>query len=343
MDVVIPLRRGGEPIFRQIYAGFRKAILDGRLRRGERLPSTRDLADQLGVSRTVVLMAFEQLLAEGFVEGRHGSGTFVSNAGGESRRPQAALTRVGLSRYGKAAALAGVRADFPVRTPRGLRYDFAYRRSQIEDFPLETWRRLLIHRMRRATVRTHQYGPAAGNEALREAIAAHLRRSRAVVCDASQIVIVNGSQQALDLLARVLMERGQRVAIEDPQYQGGREAFRAAGAKLSPVPVDVDGIIPSKLPDSARIVFLTPSHQFPTGAVLPLARRLEVLAWAKRTSAVVIEDDYDGEFRYEARPWSPCRGSTPKAASSMSALSRGRSFPRCASDISSHPSPYCRP
>jgi GntR family transcriptional regulator/MocR family aminotransferase len=136
---------------------------------------------------------------------------------------------------------------------------------------------------------------------LRDAIAAHLRRSRAVVCDASQVIVVNGSQQALDLLTRVLLERGDRVAIEDPQYQGGREVFRAAGARMHLVPVDEEGLIPSRLPRSARLAFVTPSHQFPTGAVLPLARRLALLAWAKRAGAVIIEDDYDGEFRYEGQ------------------------------------------
>jgi GntR family transcriptional regulator/MocR family aminotransferase len=140
-----------------------------------------------------------------------------------------------------------------------------------------------------------------GEETLRDAIAAHLRRSRAVMCDASQVIIVNGSQQALDLLTRALVERGDRVAIEDPQYQGGREVFIAAGARLHPVPVDDDGLIPAKLPKSARLAFVTPSHQFPTGAVLPLARRLALLEWAKRTEAVIIEDDYDGEFRYEGQ------------------------------------------
>jgi len=301
MDIAIPLSKGGEPLFRQLYLGFRAAILSGQLRAGERLPSSRDLAEQFRISRTVVVTAFDQLLAEGYVEGRRGSGTYVSEIGTQSGRDRTATARVHLSRFGSAAALAGVRADFPSRAAKGLRYDFSYGRSPVERFPLETWRKLLMQRARKATVRTHQYGSPMGEETLRDAIAAHLRRSRAVVCDASQVIVVNGSQQALDLLTRVLLERGDRVAIEDPQYQGGREVFRAAGARMHLVPVDEEGLIPSRLPRSARLAFVTPSHQFPTGAVLPLARRLALLAWAKRAGAVIIEDDYDGEFRYEGQ------------------------------------------
>jgi GntR family transcriptional regulator/MocR family aminotransferase len=143
---------------------------------------------------------------------------------------------------------------------------------------------------------------------LREAISVHLRRSRAVICDASQVIVVNGSQQALDLIARVLIERGDPVAVEDPQYQGTREVLRAAGARSLPVPVDHDGLRPDALPKNARVAFVTPSHQFPTGAILPLARRLALLDWARRKDAVVVEDDYDGEFRYEGQPLESLQG-----------------------------------
>ena len=136
----------------------------------------------------------------------------------------------------------------------------------------------------------------------------HLRRSRAVICDASQVIVVNGSQQALDLIARVLIERGDAVAVEDPQYQGTREVLRAAGARMMPVPVDRDGLRADALPRQARVAFVTPSHQFPTGAILPLARRLALLDWARRKDAVVVEDDYDGEFRYEGQPLESLQG-----------------------------------
>jgi len=281
----------------------------GTFRSGDPLPSTRDLAEQLRVSRTVILLAYDQLLAEGFVEGRAGSGTYVCE-GLDAARPRASecSARLRLSRFGVSAAAAASRVDFPGRRPTPIRYDFAYGRSNVEGFPFELWRRILIRRARKAPVRELDYGPASGSQALREAIASHLRRSRAVVCDASQVIIVNGSQQALDLAARVLLERGDCVAIEDPQYQGAREIFRAAGARLHAVPVDREGLDPAELPKHARIAFVTPSHQFPTGAILPLARRLALLEWAKRMDAVVIEDDYDGEFRYEGQPVESMQG-----------------------------------
>ena len=308
MALVIPLSRGAGPISRQVYLGLRGAIVHGTFRPGDRLPATRDLAEQLGVSRTVVLLAYDQLLSEGFAEGRPGSGTYASKVFGENPRAVPDSARLRLSRFGNSAAAAASTVDFPRRRAATLRYDFAYHRSGIDEFPFEVWRRILMRRARKATVRHFDYGPAAGSLALREEIAIDLRRARAAVCEASQVIIVNGSQQALDLAARVLMEHGDRVVLEDPQYQGAREVFRAAGARLHPVPVDRDGLNPAKLPLSARIAFVTPSHQFPTGAILPLARRLALLEWAKNAKAVVIEDDYDGEFRYEGQPVESMQG-----------------------------------
>ena len=304
MSLVIPVSRSGEPLSRQIYTGLRRAILAGTLRSGERLPSTRELADELQVSRTVVLLAYDQLLAEGFVDGRAGSGTYVAD-GVAAARPKAArdAAKLRLSRFG--AHAQNTATDFPEQR---LPYDFSYRRSPVEGFPLDAWQRILLRRARKASVAKHEYGPAAGSVALREAIAAHLRRSRAVVCDASQVIILNGSQQALDLAARVLTERGDRVVIEDPQYQGAREIFRAAGARLHPVAVDADGLDPAKLPARARVALVTPSHQFPTGTILPLARRFALLEWARRANAAIVEDDYDGEFFYENQPVESMQG-----------------------------------
>lgn len=239
--------------------------------------------------------------------GRGGSGTYVSEGlGANEPRRLDKPAKLRLSTFGSAAA--GASMDFPSRRPTTLRYDFAYGRSDVATFPFEMWRRILLRHARKAPVRELDYGEASGALALREAIAAHLRRSRAVVCEASQVIVVNGSQQALDLVARVLVERGDRVAIEDPQYQGTREILRARGACLRPVPVDGDGLNPARLPDRARIAFVTPSHQFPTGAILPLSRRLALLEWAKRSNAVVVEDDYDGEFRYEGQPLESLQG-----------------------------------
>jgi len=309
VQLLIPLSRQQEPLFRQVYARLRQAILSGDFRAGDRLPSTRDLAEQLGISRTVVVLAYEQLLAEGFVVGRSGSGTYVpdSLAVPRSTGPEKSAS-FRLSRFGSAAAAIGSTLVFPERRTGALRYDFAYGRSDVECFPFERWRRIQQRRARKALVRELDYGPAAGSETLREAIATHLRRSRAVACDPSQVLVVNGSQQALDLIARVLIEPGDRVVIEDPSYQGTREVLRAAGARLHGALVDRDGIDPAALPDSARMAFVTPSHQFPTGAILPLTRRQALLQWAKRANAVIVEDDYDGEFRYAGKPLESLQG-----------------------------------
>ena len=310
MQFVIPLSSQDEPLFRQVYRGLRQAILSGSFCAGDRLPSTRELAEQLRISRTVVVLAYEHLVAEGFVAGRGGSGTYVTQGlGGNMPKRGRNSAKVRMSRFGSAAADVAATVDFPGRRSIPLRYDFAYGgRGDVETFPFEMWRRILLRHARKAPARQLDYGAAAGSIALREAISVHVRRSRAVICDASQVIVVNGSQQALDLVARVLIERGDPVAIEDPQYQGAREIFRTAGARLQLVPVDRDGLIPGKLPRDARIAFVTPSHQFPTGAILPLASRLALLDWASGKDAVVVEDDYDGEFRYEGQPLESLQG-----------------------------------
>jgi GntR family transcriptional regulator/MocR family aminotransferase len=309
MELAIPLSKKGKPLFRQVYLGLRQAILSGAFPAGVRLPATRDLAEQLDISRTVVLLAYDQLLAEGFAVGRGGSGTYVSESLTRSRpRRTDESAKLLLSRYGSAAADAAGGVDFPSRQPAPLRYDFTYGRTDMAVFPFEAWRRILLRHAREASVREFDYAPAVGSLVLREAICDHLRRSRAVVCDPAEVVVVNGSQQGLDLVVRVLVERGDHVAIEDPQYPGTREVLRAAGAQLHPVPVDRDGLNPARLPEHARMVFVTPSHQFPTGAILPLDRRLALLEWARRKNAVIVEDDYDGEFHYEGRPLESLQG-----------------------------------
>jgi GntR family transcriptional regulator / MocR family aminotransferase len=307
---VIPLAPHGGPLFRQVYAGLRKAILSGAFKSGARLPSTRELAQQLGVSRTVVLLAYDQLLAEGFAAGRAGSGTYVSAAIAPTKASPASdsSAKVRLARFGKAAAAAWSKMNVPSRRLPALPYDFAYGRSDLATFPFALWRRLLLKCARKVSVAELDYGQAGGNASLREAICTHLRRSRAVNCDPSQVIVVNGSQQALDLVARVLLQSGDKVALEDPGYQGTTEILRAAGVRLLPVPVDDQGLDPGRLPSGARVVFVTPSHQFPTGAILPLARRLALLKWAARRDAVIVEDDYDGEFRYEGQALESLQG-----------------------------------
>jgi GntR family transcriptional regulator/MocR family aminotransferase len=309
MQLTIPLSTRSEPLFRQVYLGLRQAMLTGTLPAGGRLPSTRELAEQLGISRTVVLLAYDQLLAEGFVVGRGGSGTYASEGlSGTTSGRKTHPAKIRLSRFGSTVSEAAATVDSPRRRSPPLRYDFAYGRSDIETFPFEMWRRILLRHARMAPVRQFDYGSAVGSLDLREAICAHVRRSRAVVCDPSEVIVVNGSQQALDLVARVLVERGDRVAIEDPHYDGIRGVLRSVGARLIPVPVDRHGLDTDKLPEHASLVFVTPTHQFPTGAILPLARRLAVLEWATRKNAVIVEDDHDGEFHYEGRPLESLQG-----------------------------------
>ena len=309
MPLAIPLSKKRGPLFRQLYLGLRDGILSGAFASGQKLPSTRDLAEQMGISRTVALSAYDQLLAEGYVTGRGGSGTYVSSGVTANRPARDEISRKPrLSRFGLAASTTLSRVRVLAKRKPALAFDFAYGRSDIERFPFEVWRRILLARSRKMTVAELDYAPAGGNIALQEAICTHLRRSRAVVCEPSQVIIVNGSQQALDLIVRVLIERGDRVAVEDPCYQGTREVLRAAGAHLLPVRVDHEGLDPERLPASARAAFVTPSHQFPTGAILPLARRVALLEWAKRKKSIVVEDDYDGEFRYEGQPLESLQG-----------------------------------
>jgi GntR family transcriptional regulator/MocR family aminotransferase len=305
--MLIPLKKkGSEPLSRQVYLWIRHAIVERALRPGESLPSTRELAEENSISRTVVVQAYDQLTAEGFITGRRGSGTYVSEHlhPAASPAPQRSAS-VRLSQFG-AAATSIVRSGLsPVRDSHTLRYDFAYGGCSLDDFPLAAWRRILLRRTRSAPLRSFDYSAAAGNTALREAITDHLRRSRAIHCDVSQLVIVNGSQQALDLTIRLLLNPGDPVVVEDPQYHGMRQLLLAARLRVRTVPVDHDGIDLRQMPRHAKLAMVTPSHQFPTGAVLPLQRRLALLAWARRANAVIVEDDYDGEFRYEGEPLEP--------------------------------------
>jgi GntR family transcriptional regulator/MocR family aminotransferase len=307
---------GSGPLFQRIYEGLRGAILEGRLEGGARLPSSRALASELGVSRTTILLAFDQLLAEGYVTGRVGSGTYVARelpdaalraAGdGGGARTAAAATR--LSEYGER-----IETEIVIPPPRagGVRYDFRYGLPPVEEFPHDAWRRILARRLRLASLRSLQYGPAEGYGPLREAIAGYLARSRAVTCTPEQVLVVNGSQQALDLVTRVLVDPGDAVVVEEPQYQGARKIFQAAGATVVPVEVDAEGLDASRIPDAGhrmRLAYVTPSHQFPSGAVMTLPRRLALLAWAEAQGAFVLEDDYDSEYRYCGRPLESLQG-----------------------------------
>ncbi len=303
-------------LYQQVYRGVRAEILSGKLAAGARLPSTRTLAADLGISRNVAMLAYDQLLDEGYALARTGSGTIVaptlpeewtgmvSPAGaglGKSRRTEPRLARSG-ARALEIARTVPARWDL---RGRRLAYDFRVGRPAFDDFPHGIWCRLLGRRARSAGRDELDYGSPEGRLELRAALAERLRRFRGIETSPRCIVVVNGAQQALDLVTRVLLDPGDRVLIEEPHYLGARWAFAAGGAKLVPARVDDDGMqVPKSLgPRRApRLAYVTPSHQFPTGVVLPLARRLELLDWAARSGAFIVEDDYDSEYRYAGRP-----------------------------------------
>ncbi|HYK66032.1 MAG TPA: PLP-dependent aminotransferase family protein [Patescibacteria group bacterium] len=303
-------------LYDQVYRALRGQILKGRMAAGARVPATRDLALELGVSRNVAIMAYRQLLDEGYLTARKGAGTFVARelprqlttvAIGR-HRPTAARTSapIHLSAYARRVreASGGVQFTWAPRRD-ALPYDFRYGPPSFTDFPHATWCRVMARRARRVTLRDLDYGPPEGLPALREVIADYVARARAIACAPEQVLVVNGSQQALDLAARVLVDPGDVVLMEEPHYRGARTVMTAAGAKIETIAVDEHGLHTAELArrrTSSRLAIVTPSHQFPTGAVMPLGRRLELLAWARRAGATIFEDDYDSEYRYTGRP-----------------------------------------
>ena len=301
---------GDGPLYRQAYRALRSAILDGRLARGERLPSSRVLARDAKLARNTVLQAYEQLVAEGYAESRRGAGTFVVSELPDTRpravRPPRAKgppAPAPLSAYAQRAVQRFARGVSWGRRRPAPRYDFRYGDPAYDDFPHATWCRLLARRARRASERHLSYSEPGGPLELREALAAYLSRARGVACVPDDLLVVYGTQQAIDLTARVLIDPGARAIVEEPGYPGIRAALEIAGAEVTGLAVDADGIPTDALADQrARLLCVTPSHQFPTGGVLPLGRRLALLAWAERAGAFVLEDDYDGEFRYDGRP-----------------------------------------
>lgn len=303
-----PLARGGAtPLFRQLYTRLKDAILQGALAPGARLPATRELCRLLGVSRQTVLAAYDQLTAEGYLRGGVGQGTFVDEALPLARQAPASsapgLLRA-LPERGAALATAMARIrlyDGPLR---------AFRPSMpgLDLFPFDLWRKLEARHLRKSSFHLGPYlgyGPANGYAPLRELLCAYLRASRGVACTPEQIVITSGSQQALYLLAQLLLAPGDEVWVESPGYQGACAPMRVAGARIRTVPVTREGMDVAygarHYPD-ARLVFATPSHQLPLGATMSLARRLELLRWAAARRAWVIEDDYDSEYRYTGPP-----------------------------------------
>ena len=283
----------------KMYDQIRAAIVAGRVQPGQRLPSTRELAGRLAVSRTTVGVAFDRLLAEGFVHGRVGAGTFVSATPHPytDERPATSPLRprpLWDSLY-QPLVMSDLRADF----------DFRPGIPDASRFPYSTWRALITEQLRPGAVGSAAHIDPAGVGALRIAIARHVGVARAVRAVADDVFVTSGSQQAIDLIARVLLEPGDRVAMEDPGYLPMRGAFVANGAQVVGVPVDAEGLVTDALPDDARLVYVTPAHQFPLGVAMSLRRRLALLAWAERTDAAIVEDDYDSEYRYGGRPLEP--------------------------------------
>jgi len=294
---------GRQDLSGEIYRQLRRAIVEGQLRPGDPLPPSRELARQLTVSRTTVTGAYDRLAGEGFVTSRVGAGTVVS----EHLAP--ARSRPKNKRIGDALRARPVwdAIRLPTVFDQPARFDF---RSGIPDaalFPHDAWRRLMARQLRSEAHGTIVYDAPAGNRRLREAIARHIGVSRGVETSADDVIVTNGTQQALNVIAQVLLSPGDHIAVEDPGYAPARWAFEALGVRVRGVAVDRDGLDVDGLPKQARAVYVTPSHQYPLGVSMTLPRRLALLAWADRHNIAVIEDDYDSEFRFGGRPIEPLR------------------------------------
>jgi GntR family transcriptional regulator/MocR family aminotransferase len=314
--------RSKTPMYRQLYGWFRSAILDGRIRHGQRVPSTRNLAKELRISRIPVLGAYEQLLAEGYFEAFTGAGTCVARSiPSESLNPVALRIREGivetvrkpgrrrLSQRGK------LLSSLPAQSWLDTQGAFRVSLPALDKFPIKMWARLVARHSRRPARGIMGYADAMGYPPFREAIAEYLGTVRGVRCDASQILVTTGSQQGLQLAAQVLLDRDDRVWIEEPGYPGARQAFLTAGAELVPVRVDDDGVNIGEFVHRGgqsarriRAMYVTPSHQYPMGVTMSAARRMLLLNWASRGGAWIIEDDYDSEYRFDSRPIASLQG-----------------------------------
>jgi len=308
-------RNSTVPLYRQLYDGYRNAVVERRLRGGQRVPSTRSLAAELRVSRIAVLGAFEQLLAEGYFETRPGSGTFVARALPDEiskpSRPGAAVPAGGAPGHRPLARRAESIRGKELRPWWKGRGAFNVGEPPLDRFPFTLWSSLVARSARKADAPELTRGTALGLPALREAVAEYLRAARAVRCEADQVMITAGSQQGLDLAARVLLDAGDGAWIEEPGYFGIRKVLSLAGVRAIPVPVDEEGIDVAEgraRGPRARVAFVTPSHQFPLGVTMSAARRLQLLDWARRTGAWIVEDDYDSEYRYGNLPIASLQG-----------------------------------
>ena len=306
-DFVISERRPGTNLFRWVYDEIRSAILDGRLKRGMRLPSTRELARRYGVSRGTIVTAFYQLHAEGYLEGRVGAGTHVNTLLPDdflyAKRSVRTSDRARkftpfLSKYAQRLAPAADARGQPAHAFRAAE-------PALDAFPTTLWAQIASRRLRGATRNLLADVDPRGYRPLREAVANYLGTARAVRCTTEQVIIVAGIQQALELTARLLLDPGDPVSVEDPCFFGVAAMFKALAAKIIPVPVDKGGLNVTegrRRCDRVRLAYVTPAHQFPLGVTMSLDRRLELLNWVHRSGGLIFEDDYDSEYRYSGRP-----------------------------------------
>ena len=304
--LTLPPRDSATPVYRWLCGVLRTEILAGRLRPGARLPATRDLARQHGLSRGTIVSAFEQLRAEGYVEGSIGSGTYVNKILPEEllqvASPQAEIKVAKTPAVRRVSDYAMRVSAFPTIPPRPVRA-FRANLPALDLFPTDLWAQVSARRLRKATPDLLRGCGPMGLHSLQEAIAGYLQTSRGVKCQPEQVAIVSGVQEALDLAGRVFLNPGDRVCMEEPGYIGAALVFEALGARISPVPVDDEGMaVPASALSNVRLAYVTPAHQFPLGTSMSLCRRLELLEWARRSGAVIFEDDYDSEFRYSVRP-----------------------------------------
>ncbi|HTV59308.1 MAG TPA: PLP-dependent aminotransferase family protein [Verrucomicrobiae bacterium] len=307
-------RKAGKPLQSQVCDALRAAVVSRNLRAGERIPSTRSLAAELGISRITVLNAYSQLLAEGYFESRVGAGTFVSSSlpgqaarseahsghrASEKRAPRPVARRCQqIPKYERPVWVSGQGA-------------FSLSQAAVEELPFRAWSKLVTRYWRKVRLSGLQYGDPMGLRELREAIGAYLRAARSVRCEWQQIMIVSGSQQALDISARVLLEAGDPVWMEEPGYWLAKHMLASAGCRLVGVPVDNDGLHVAAGMErcrKARAAYVAPSHQFPMGATMSASRRLQLLEWAQSAGAWIVEDDYDSEYRYDSKPIASLQG-----------------------------------
>jgi GntR family transcriptional regulator/MocR family aminotransferase len=301
---IVPIDRDSPvPLTRQIYEFWRAGIVSGRFPGGERVPSTRDAAAALGISRGTIAQAYEQLMSEGYFQAARGSGTFVCLElpdPQESLASQASAPPVDAGHFVKLSSLGEeLRKDTAPSEKREGYINLTPAGQGSSLFPLDLWRRLYVSSLKSIGTDALDYAEhAQGYLPLREEITKYVQRTRGISCSAEEVVIVNGSQQGLDLCARLFLEPNDEVAIENPGYVGARSVFEACGARLRPVRVDEEGLVCSELGDAARLVYVTPARQFPVGVALSPRRRKALMTWARQHRALIVEDDYDAEYRY---------------------------------------------